>query len=185
MLTPPDSNHGLLDIVDGFVYSASQLYLSSRYRPHALAQMETLRRARSYRTLTRLIPDNSLDPIPAYSQLEQQVRVEPGTYWWGILLAAGPGAGVWSGSENNVHVMITDACTKTPASSDYYLGANLTPGYHNPHLLTQPRLLDDPGLLNVEIYNRAAIPLFVQLALFFAMPALLPWEVYRYLGEDR
>ena len=33
--------------------------------------------ARSYRTLTRLIPDNSLDPIPAFSQVEQQVRVEP------------------------------------------------------------------------------------------------------------
>lgn len=184
MLTPPDPDRRPLDIVDGFVYSASQLYLPSRYRPNAFAQMETLRRAKSYRTLTRLIPDNSLDPIPQYSQLEQQVRVEPGTYLWGLLLSAGLGSGSYSGSESSIHVQITDACTKTPAASDYFLGTQLVPSFHHPAMLTQPRLIDDPGLLNVELYNRNAAPLFVQLALFFALPALLPWEVYRFLAPE-
>lgn len=180
MLTPPER---LPDIVDGFLHSASQLYLSSRYRAHGYAQMETLRRAKSYRPLMRLVPDNSLIPIPKFSQLEQQVRVEPGTYLWGMLLCAGTGNGVYTGSEKDIHVQITDACTKVPAASDYFLGTQLSPSFHHPALLNQPRLIDDPGLLNVELYNRNPADLFVQLALFFAMPALLPWEVARFLGE--
>jgi len=36
-------------ILDGFVLSASMLYLSTNFRASALAQMEVLRRARGYR----------------------------------------------------------------------------------------------------------------------------------------
>jgi hypothetical protein len=183
MLTPPDPTRRPKDICDGFTHSSSLLYLSSRYRAHALAQLEVLRRARSYRHLVRCVPDNLLEPIPAFSQIEQQVHVEPGTYLIGLLLSAGVGNGIYSGSENMVHFNIVDSCTKTPLASEYTFGNTLTPAFRNPHLLSAPRLIDEPGLLNCECYVRAPTPLFVQLCLFFATPSLLPWEAAAYYGQ--
>ena len=71
-------------LVDGFLYSASMLYLPTTYRASALANMEVLRRARGYRTRWYLSPEDLEEPVPAYSQLEYQIRCKRGAMCGGL-----------------------------------------------------------------------------------------------------
>ena len=167
-------------IVDGFVYSASLMYLPTSYRASALAQMDLLRRATGYRTRWYLVPVDEFEPVPAFSNLEYQVGVQYGSYFWGLSLSA-PFNEVEeeAGSVPYIHVQITDACTETPLFSDYVRGPQIAPtglhpqGQRWPVLLT-PRLVGKPGLLNVEVYNRASVDIRCQVALFVAEPSVPP-----------
>jgi len=161
--------------VDGFVYSASMLYLPTTYRASALAQMEVLRLAKGYRPRWYLIPEDSDQPVGLYSQIEFQVRVQPGAYLWAISFSTlnleGP---------LQAFVQVTDACTETPLFSDYLMANLIEPstgaGRRNPLLLT-PRLIGEPGLLNVEIYNSYYTNLTPQLMLLVAEPFVPPMEM--------
>lgn len=165
-------------LVDGFLYSASLLYLPTTYRASALAQMEVLRRARAYRTRWYLSPEDLEEPVPAYSQNEYQVQVMPGTYVWGLIFSA-PFDEVDSAS-SFIHVQVTDACTETPFFSDYLKGTQLEARKGNDQqepLLIMPRLIGEPGLINVEVYNGADEDIRCQLALLVAEPAVPPKEM--------
>ena len=175
-------------IVDGFVHSASLLYLSTTYRASVMQQMDVLRRARSYRCRWFNIPDNLNEPIAAFSQVEQQIHVRPGSYWWGAIASA-PGKlnSDTTGLESRVHIKITDSCTEVPFESDYtyaisvYAANQTNANARNPMLLSQPRLIGDPGLLNVELYNNDSVTVNVQLVLFVAEPMLPPDQIINYL----
>lgn len=165
-------------LVDGFLYSASLLYLPTVYRASALAQMEVLRRARAYRTRWYLAPEDYEQPIPAFSQNEYQVQVMPGTYIWGMTFSAPFGEVELASSF--IHVQVTDACTETPLFSDYLKGVNLEPIPGNDQqepFLIMPRLIGEPGLINVELYNGASEDIRCQLALLVAEPAVPPREM--------
>ncbi len=162
-------------LVDGFLYSGSQLYLPISYRASALANMEVLRRASGYRTRWYLPPEDLEDPIPAYSQIEYQVHVQVGSYVWGLTFSA-PFREVEFAS-SFMNVQITDACTETPFFSDYTKGVQLEPvtgSAHRHPTLIMPRLVGEPGLLDVEVYNGASHSIRCQLALLVAEPAVPP-----------
>jgi hypothetical protein len=181
-------------LLDGFILSASQLYLPIIYRASALAQMEVLRRSRGYRTRWYLVPDDLQDPIPAYSQVELQINVPPGSYLWGLAFTI-PERLNDSLVNTVCHVQITDACTETAIFSDYVMEQNvvsLIPGNggqnrRNPMILAQPALIGQPGLVDVEIFNGSTsgatppvgVSLNCQLALLFAEPCVPPEEMQR------
>lgn len=173
---------------DGFLYSASLLYLPTTYRASVYAGMEVLRRASGYRTRWYPVPDDFHDPVPAYGQVEQQINILPGSYLWGLTFSAPEELN--QDLETTVcHVQITDACTETPLFSDYVKSSNLNcaSNRRNPMLLAHPALIGQPGLIDVEIYNGstdgaippAGVDLTCQLVLLFAEPSVPPEEMQR------
>lgn len=182
-------------VVDGFLNSLSQLYLPTSYRASALAQMEMLRRARGYRARWYLAPEDLEQPIPAYGQREYQVRVEPGSYVWGVSFFG-------IDTETNVagqvvRVQVTDSCTETPFFSDYTKGAQLQTAHGDvadnfrltvsnvprAPVLINPRLVGQPGTLDIELYNSADESMQVQLVLFVAEPMVPPQQIQEALTE--
>jgi hypothetical protein len=167
-------------VVDGFLNSASQLYLPTSYRASALSQMEVLRRAKGYRTRWFISPVDLDEPIPAFSQLEYQVQVQPGSYVWGIGFSA-PFAEAELVS-SSIRVQVTDACTETPFFSDYTKGVQFEPVSTHPNFaryptLIMPRIVGEPGLLDVELYNSLSVSVRCQLVLFVAEPIVPPGDI--------
>ena len=171
------------ELVDGFVYSGSMLYLPTTYRASALANMEVLRRAVGYRTRWYLTPEDLEDPVAAFSQMEYQVSVQIGSYVWGVSFSA-PFAetGEDGAPAKFIHIQVTDDCTETPFFSDYTRGDNLEPVPQSNQrypLLIMPRIVGQPGTLSVEVYNRASVDIRCQLALLVAEPCVPPDELER------
>lgn len=179
------------DIVDGFVLSASQLYLPGLYRPAVLSQMDVLRRAAAYRNRQYVVPNQLQTVIAAYSQVEQQVSVQPGTYVWGLTFTA-PFDEIADAS-SYIRIQLTDACTETPFFADYMRGPGLEATAaaagnfvtRNPVLLPQPRLIGNPGLIDVELYNSADVDIDAQLLILVAEPAIPPDAIETYFAQQR
>ncbi len=109
--------------------------------------------------------------VPAYSQIEEQWSVPPGSYLWGWYFS------VLSAEAANFYVQLTDACTETALFADYVNGNIMTPGstpVRAPSLLTGARLISDPGKINVEIYNNTSVDVAAQFTGYFAIPIPLP-----------
>ncbi len=173
-------------IVDAFTISGSLVYLPTTYRASMYSQMEVLRRARGYRSRDFLVPEDVIEPVKAFSQVEYQVQVQPGSYLWGMTLSAPDAINEVENSEQFLHVQVTDNCTETPLFSDYVRGNNLRPvtgpALRHPHL-TGPRLVGEPGTLNVEVYNNSANDIRCQLVLLMAEPCVPPQSMVQALSE--
>jgi hypothetical protein len=155
------------DVVDSFTYSTTLRLLQTQYRANVLAQLEVLRRARGYKARYYTSPDSLVEPILAFGQVETQIRAVPGTYVWGLSL--------YAATITNLKIQVTDASTEIPLFSDYIRAALMQPsstGGRVPFLLGQPRLISEPGQINVEIYNDNATTNTVQLVLYCAEPVL-------------
>lgn len=162
-------------VVDGFTLSASTIYLPTTYRVSVLASMEALRKARGYRSRWFITPVDSDQPIGARSQLEYQIQTQPGSYVWGISFSAPFNDTGTEVDADFIYFQITDACTETPFFSDYAKASAFeftqTSVIRAPFLM-MPRLIGEPGLLNVEIYNGAADDINCQLLIMIAEPCL-------------
>jgi len=55
----------------------------------------------------------------------------------------------------------------------------------NPVLLTQPRLIGEPGKVDVELYNSYSSDMQCQLVILVAEPALAPSEMARWFEKQR
>lgn len=183
----------LKDISDGFVLSASQTYQLVNFRAHALAQMEVLRRASAYRCREYVVPKNG-QVVPAFSQVELAITVQPGSYVWGLTWCSISNITGDGTDGNHLYVQITDACTETPFFSDYCLASAfqaLQPTttanqlVHNPALLSQPRLIGEPGKIDVELYNSLSEDMNCQLVVLVAEPAIAPDQMQRYYERQR
>lgn len=157
----------LPNIVDGFTLNAALLYLPKRFFPNALAQLDVLRRAANYRPRWYCVPDDFNQPVAAYDTLQYQIQVVPGSYLWGMNWT------VLDGELSDLYIQITDSCTEIPLGSDFQAGAAFRPSGASqlwPRILGQPRLILEPGLVNVEIANTQASSRQCQLLLHFAEP---------------
>lgn len=169
-------------VLDGFSLNLNIRYLPYHYTAACLSQSEVLRRANLYRARWVAMPDDLNTPIPAYDTFEGQIKVVPGAYLWGFQCNQFNAAFALVAAADAI-VQVTDACTGIPLFSDYAAGSGFSNfsaaagtdarGGIAPHLLTQPRLIMEPGLLNVEIANRATTALRCQLLLFFAEPCVV------------
>jgi hypothetical protein len=182
-------------IVDGFTYSMNLLLLPINYRSAVMAQMETIRLTGNYQHKMFAVPSptgndptaaNVIGLIPAYGQTEQQLSLDPGTYIWGWMFGVGIGE-----TAESFHIRVTDACTETALSSDYIfaqllfeaiVGSATLAAQRGPCLLPQPRLISEPGLVNVEIYNNGSVAASAQLVLFCATPRSGP-QPYAFNGN--
>lgn len=159
----------LPNVIDGFALNSGLLFLPKRWFPNALAQLDVLRRAANYRPRWYCVPDgiNFTEAIAAYSTLQFQVQVVPGSYLLGFNWF------VLDGELSDFWIQVTDSCTEIPLSSDFQSGAGFRPSGASqlwPRLLGQPRLILEPGLLNVELANTTASARQCQLLLHFAEP---------------
>lgn len=172
-------------IIDAFTLNPAIRYRPGYYIASALASMDVLRRANTYRPKWYVVPDEEHAVLPRYQTLQYQVRVTPRSYVWALLLnqyaVAIPQAIT---NADDVWVQITDACNGISFFSDFVRGRafqtlqNVLTDERNaclPHLLTQPRLILEPGLLAVEMANTSAADIRPQLIIFSAEPC----EVYK------
>jgi hypothetical protein len=173
----------LPEIMDGFTLNPSIRYRPNWYFPMALGQLDILRRANTYRPKWYALPDEFNTPIPARETREFQIRLTPGSYVWGLLANQFIPLDIrfpnYSKTQPTFCMKITDSCTGIGFWEDFvkaaaFSGEQATQGdYRNmmlPHLLTQPRLIMEPGLLAVEIANVDATDLTCQLLILAAEP---------------
>lgn len=164
--------------MDGFLFNPSIRYWPEQYMAGALAQMDTLRRANTYRPRAYAIPDDFNQPIPAYGTLEYQIKVAGGSYLWGMQFRQ-YSAAYAEQAPTNIVVQVTEACTGIAVSQEFYwptgisefsAAPGLLGGIPMPFVLPQPRLFVSPGDINVELSNLAAAQQLCQLTLYFAEP---------------
>ena len=172
------SFHSNSQISDAFSLNPFTVAVPYVYYPGALAQMDTLRRANTYRPRWFTVPDDLNQPLQAYETLEYQIKATGGSYLWGMRFVQY--SGVWvQQPPTNVVVQITEACTgielfrefASPAGIAFYTTGFSGRGMALPHILTQPRLFLEPGDINVEMCNLGGTEQNCQLTLYFAEPA--------------
>lgn len=180
-LPPPDTS----PLMDGFLYNPSLRFATPYdYYPTALGGLEILRRTALYRPRWYVIPDTINQPIAAYDTLEYQVHVQAGSYLWGyqftqLEVVRGTYTIV---TGDDMLVQVTDACTGIPLFSDFVIDFGLlvpsgnAQGRPIPNLLSAPRLILEPGLINVEIANRDSAAITCQLLLLTAEPCTVMGE---------
>ncbi len=176
----------LPQIVDGFSYNTSLLYLPNRYGPNALAQMDVLRRAANYRARWFVIPDDIDQPISPYDTLYYQINVAAGSYLFGYMFASISAVDSSNApaetTASDILIEVVDSCTGIPLFQDFASGGGCHSDFSSrmlPILLTQPRLILEPGLVNVQVSNRTGNTITCQLLLCFAEPCRIITE------EDR
>jgi hypothetical protein len=168
-------------IIDAFTYNPAIRWRPNWFYPTALAQMDILRRANTYRPKLTIMPDEYNSPVPAYETVEYQMRVTPNSYVWGLLANQfNPTALVpYTKVAITYLVQITDSCNGVPFFEDFVAALAFsgnpafTQDYRNmmyPHLFSSPRLVLEPGLLAVEIANRTSAAIYPQLLIFSAEP---------------
>ena len=179
------------DIADGFTMSASQLLVPTSYRALILGQMDVLRRASAMRPRHYVAPLPTDTPIAAYSQVEYQISVMPGSYVYGLSFACAN-----TDLASFVHIQLTDIYTEMPFFADYVRGISFmcnptqasavgypTGTWRAPFLLAQPRIICDPGNIEVEMYNSSSQALTCQLVIFVAEPCLPPDQMTAMLRQ--
>jgi hypothetical protein len=176
----------LKQVVDAFSYNTMLLYLAGRYSPNALAQLDILRRAANLRAKWWVVPDDIDQPIAPFDTLYYQISVVGGSYLWGYafagLSAIGPDGRAAEVTAADLCIEAVDSCTGVPLFQDFACGkgchSNFTARFPA-ILLTQPRLILEPGQVNVEIANRTANTVTCQLLMMFAEPCRILTEEER------
>lgn len=173
-------------VVDGFSYNTMLYWLPNRYGPNALAQLDILRRAANYRARWFVVPDDIDQPVTPYDTLYYQINVAAGSYLWGYqfssISATDPDDSPIATTATDLLIEAVDSCTGIPLFQDFASGGGCHSDFTSrvvPILLTQPRLILEPGLVNVQIANRTANTITCQLLLHFAEPCKIITE------EDR
>lgn len=172
------SYHRNAQLADGFYYNPFTTLTPYSYYAGALSQMDTLRRANTYRPRWYCIPDDFNQPLQAYETLEYQIAVTGGSYLWGMrFIQYSP---TWDQqAPANVVIQISESCTgielfrefMSPAGIAFYTAGSFGRGFHLPHILTQPRLFLEPGNVDIEMCNLSGDTQNCQLTLYFAEPA--------------
>lgn len=182
----------LKQVVDGFTYNSSLILMPCRFYPQALGQMDILRRAANYRARWFVIPDDAGQPIQPYDTFYYQIEVARGSYLWGYnfsaISALDPDDAPAEVSASDLLVQITDSCTGVPLFQDFIIASGAKVNQQGtadlgarmiPVLTTQPRLILEPGLVNVEISNRTGNTITCQLLIHFAEPCTVLEEKAR------
>lgn len=152
--------------MDGFTLDTRVRIMPMLAPALCLGQIDTLRRARNYRPRWFSTPHNSDSGMPtlgARASYEEQIQLEPGSWWWG-----------WK--VNNPAVLafqVTEEETGRKFCVDLQTPSYLTQAPNTwfcPNLLASPWLILSPGLLNLEVHSTSNSQQTVQLVLMFAEP---------------
>lgn len=167
-------------VIDGLSYQLMTPMLPNRYLPAAMGQLEAIRKAGAYRSRWYVCPEDSRQIIAAYDTVEQQVRIVSGSWLYGLMLSQADPVTLAYVPPSNLTLRLTEGATGIGFSDDYVCALAFAgsaaqykwPG--RPYLLSQPRLIVEPGFLNVEISNLLATATGrVQLVLLCAEPCVV------------
>lgn len=162
-------------IIDGFSYNSVYRPGVKTFYTNALAQMDVLRRASNYRARWWVLPDIQGQPIQPYDTFDYQVEVADRSYLYGYnfttILTTFHDETI-SNDNARIQINATDSCTNVPIFQDYCSGANGSTSFTDARipliLLSQPRLILEPGLVSVSMTNTGPNTITCQLILFFA-----------------
>lgn len=178
----PSNEPDTSPLMDGFTLQPALQFLPYRYYPLALGGLEVLRRAALWHPRWFVIPDSINQPIQPYDTLEYQCSILGGSYLWGYQFTELSGGDV-DPTAQNLLVQVTDACTGIAIWSDFVTDFALAVpntgtalGAPVPRLLPLPRLILEPGLIDVEISNRTGNEVTCQLLLLCAEPCAVVGE---------
>jgi len=168
----------LRNIVDAFSYNTMLFpYMANRYFPMALSQMEILRRAANYRARWFVIPDDIDQPLQPFDTLYFQINVAGGSYLYGYqftsISALNPSGNPTETFNTDICVQAVDSCTGISLFEDFANGGGCNSNFTSrclPIPLTQPRLILEPGLVNVQLSNTTPNTITCQLLMHFAEP---------------
>lgn len=162
-------------VVDGFSYNPWFTWAQERFFPNALAHLDILRRASNLRTRWWVVPDDINQPIEPYDTLYVQTSVAAGSYLWGYnfaaLSATDPDGAPTEVAATDLLIQAVDSCTGVPLFMDFAIGGGCSSNGNSkmrPMILSVPRIILEPGLVNVEISNRTANTIRCQWLLMFA-----------------
>jgi len=164
----------LKPIVDGFVYNIAYRPLCEQFDPVALAQMEALRRAKTYRPYWIAVPSDVINTvIPARGSFEYQAPVPYGSWLWGFSIALPFN----TDTPATFVVQATEICSGLQLFSEYVIAdvyGNRVGGFAGINLLSKPMVIQDPGiaveLYNTSIYDTGADRGYIQVLLLFDAP---------------
>lgn len=167
----------LKQIVDGFSYNTSLIYVPGRYYPMALSQLDVLRRAENYRPRWWVVPQEQDTPIDPFSTNDIQIAVAGDSYFWGysfcVISATDPDGAPTEVAAGDILITATDSCTGIPLFQDFSSGSNNhsdNSARMQPIIPAQPRLILDPGLVDCSLTNKTENTITCQWLLEFAEP---------------
>lgn len=145
-------------IPDAFLLNTLSTSNPLDYTSLTLVQMDALRQCSMYRGRVYAEPDVSELPILPYTTYKTQIRVIPDSYVWGLSWVD-----TSSVTSASVAVQLTDTCTGLDFFSDFIVSSafGTSAGFFSigpnglPTLLSKPKLIQAPGLINVQISNRS------------------------------
>lgn len=158
-------------IIDGLTLKSNIRFLPYRAPALFAGDLEVLRKSSAYVSKWHCVPDSFNEPILPKSHAYYQVWVPPGSYLWAYCFNN-------KGTGNRLlSFQIKEACNDIGLFKELIpsTGAvvNATGTVQNPVMLTVPRPLMEPGLLDIDIANAGTEATTCQLLLMFAIPAEL------------
>lgn len=168
----------LNSIADGFTLHPGMIEAPGRYEPMAIAQLELLRKSRTYRPYWVRLPEN-YQQVPAYGSWSYQAHLKPGSWLYGLQLTVLDivGAPVLSMNSPVLSVQITETYSGAQIFSEHSRTQPLCnqcwfgdPSRLQFFLLSEPKVVIDPGDLDVEVCNLTDLARTWQLVLFTAEP---------------
>lgn len=159
--------------IDGFSYVQNIWPLLYHQPAHALAQMDAWRRAKGYRLRYATGPDESQQAMPARGDVEYQIKLKPGSWWYGYSTAqSAPLFDIRLTDQATGCLIFSDFVDSSQLYADLVYGGAVAPNPGGPMLLPQPYPITEPGLLNLEVHNHDTIARTFQLVLCLMEPCV-------------
>lgn len=168
----------LSNIADGFTLHPGMIELPGRYEPMAIAQLELIRRAKTYRPYWMLVPESS-KTIGAYDNYSYQVHLKPGSWLCGLQLTVldvldQPELAM-SGAILSVQItetfsgaqLFSEHSRTQPLCNQAWFG---DASHLQFFLLSEPKVVVEPGDLDIEVCNLTDLGRKWQLMLLTAEP---------------
>ena len=165
---------------DGFDLSL-QLPNCNPWMSFALHQMEALRKATKYEFFAFVAPEQFGVAIPAWDTFTTQLRIPAGSWIWAYTFQSGfdptdnVGIGDFPGvvrltEHGTGHLLMANFVNQSIGSAAGGPFAPLGAIHSTQVLLPDPRVVIEPGIVNVEIANPSGLPIWAQLTLWCAVP---------------
>lgn len=155
------------EIQDGITLQHLWVPLANSYDALAVEQLRGLRLANGMRPYLIVIPAAG-QTIAPWDTWRRQFSVPAGSWLWAFITVGGYAAGAQR------RVQVKDSCTGMPLFSDFIGGGSLYTGTEcaiGVQALTAPRLVGDPGTIDVELAQlTGGTPITYSLVIVFSVP---------------
>jgi hypothetical protein len=165
-------------IADGFTLHPGMIEIPGRYEPMAIAQLELLRRSKTYRPYWVRVPEGS-QTVGAFGSFQYQVHLKPGSWLYGLQLTVLDvlDQPVLSMNSAVLSIQITETYSGAQLFSEHsrtqplcnqcWFGDTSRLQFFP---LAEPKVIIDPGDLDIDVCNLTDLARKWELILFTAEP---------------